>query len=429
MPAEYPGVTTRFLRQDERLMTSKETELPLVIEANGNSDVPFLQDFLRTHSDQIYQDAARYGAVLLRGFQVKSDHDFENSMLSLQGLKGISEAFMSEHGRTHVGDLKYVLHTNAAYKTGGTLYLGGFHTENYYSPDVPGYIAFCCLKPSELGGETGLINVEKVYQHLDTELKQKLEKQPYFVAKWLVSDVAKRYKISAEKIEEICRQFDLPVMGEGNYKFVVMYKTSVMEHPVTQKKALHINLFEVDTLNEELRKCFMNDYQGKTWFWHRFVWRLPKSVFKVIENIYVFFAALFYSPRQLWQMTKSRWNTYKAARKLAANHDINQTKVGSCFTDADVKDLAQLMRDYYSSCLWQPGDIILVDNRKVAHAGMPGSGERVIRALIGNPIEMKYSQTQSGCQGCKYRDTETIGFYVSKNKALNNKEIFEEMNI
>ena len=93
---------------------------------------------------------------------------------------------------SRVDGLKYVLHTNTIYKTGGTLYLGGFHSENYYTTDVPGFISFCCLKPSKLGGETGLINMEKVYEHLDDELKKKLENSPYFVGKWLVSDVARQ---------------------------------------------------------------------------------------------------------------------------------------------------------------------------------------------------------------------------------------------
>ncbi len=125
-------------------------------------------------------------------------NDFENAILSIEGLQGISEAFMSEHGRERVDNLKYVLHTNTIFKTGGTLYLGGFHSENYYIPDVPGFISFCCRKPSTMGGETGLINMEKVYEHLDDELKKKLENSAYFVEKWLVSDVADRYKIDSE---------------------------------------------------------------------------------------------------------------------------------------------------------------------------------------------------------------------------------------
>ncbi len=56
----------------------------------------------------------------------------------------------------------------------------------------PAYIIFCCLKPPEQGGETGLINMEKIYEHLDSELKERLENKTYFASKWTVSEVAKR---------------------------------------------------------------------------------------------------------------------------------------------------------------------------------------------------------------------------------------------
>lgn len=59
--------------------------------------------------------------------------------------------------------------------------------------------------------------------------------------------------------------------GEEEEQFVYMYKPSVWEHPLTKEKALQINMFELPTLNYELRKCFMKDYKGTSWFWHRFL--------------------------------------------------------------------------------------------------------------------------------------------------------------
>lgn len=406
----YAGVTTRFLRPDEHLIPSSETEMPLVFEAKERKDKKFLQDFLKANSEKLLEDAGKYGALLFRGFDIQSDKDFENTLLSINGLHGISEAFMAEHGRERVGDLKYVLHTNTIYKTGGTLYLGGFHSENYYSADVPGYIAFCCLKPSALGGETGLVNLEKVYAQLNDELKKKLEDKSYFVKNWLVSEVAERYQIDTKTVEEICRQFNLPIVGEGKDKFILLYKPSVFVNPVTQKKALAINFFALPTLDNALRKCFLDDYQGKTWFWHRFVWKMP--LFKIIENLSVFLIALFHSPKELYQITLINWKTERALKKLNQKF----TKVNSCFSEGDINQLAPLMRKFYCSTIWKQGDILLVDNRKVAHTGMPGSGPRLVRALIANPIQMQYTATQPGSLKCKDRTTESIGAYLTAAK-------------
>ncbi|EEZ94263.1 TauD/TfdA family dioxygenase [Legionella longbeachae] len=195
MHKEYQGVTTRFLRKDERLILSEEQQMPLVIEAEKEVELEFLQHFLKSYSSQIIHDMAQYGAVLLRGFNIDTEEQFENIILSIPEFRGISEAFMSENGRAHVGDLKYVLHTNSIYKTGGTLYLGGFHTENYYSTDVPSYLCFCCFHPSVLGGETGLINTQKIYNHLSKELKEKLEKHSFYVCQWSIKEIAERYQI------------------------------------------------------------------------------------------------------------------------------------------------------------------------------------------------------------------------------------------
>ncbi len=407
--SSYDGVTARFLRKEERLVNSLETEMPLVFEAKEHKDLKFLQDFLEANSDDLMEDVGKYGALLFRGFDIQSDKDFEQAILNIKGLNGISEAFMAEHGRERVDGLKYVLHTNTVYKTGGTLYLGGFHSENYYSPDVPGFISFCCLKPSDLGGETGLINMEKVYEHLNDELKKKLECSPSFVGKWLVSEVASRYKVDAETVEKICRQFDLPIVGEGEDKLVLMYKPNVFLHPVTQKKALQINFFSLPTLDKVLRKCFLADYQGKTWFWHRFVWKLPFSIFKSIEKFSLFFISLLNSPKKQLQISALKRKTERAFKKL----DGKFRKVNSYFSEKEIKDLAPVMRNFYCSVIWEKGDILLVDNRKVAHAGMPGAGPRQVRALISNPLHMKYSDAQPGCFHCQDSPTECIAHYMA----------------
>jgi hypothetical protein len=74
------------------------------------------------------------------------------------------------------------------------------------------------------------------------------------------------------------------------------------------------------------------------------------------------------------------------------------------------------MRKFYCSTIWQKGDILLVDNRKVAHTGMPGAGPRLVRALIANPLEMKYSHAEPGCFSCQDRATHSIGHYMAGGK-------------
>lgn len=389
----YPGVTVRFLRSDEQLIKSSSHDMPLVIEADKETNLVFLQTFLKEHSFDILNDIAEYGAVLLRGFDVVSSYDFEQTVLSINGMNGLRDAFMSEEGRISADNLQYVLHTNAIYKTGGTLYLGGFHTENYYSPDVPSFICFFCLQPSKIGGETGLINTQKVYDALSSEIKEKLAKKTCFAAKWLVSEVAQRYGITAGEVEAMCQKMNLPIIGQYPHQMIVMYKPSVLIHPVTKRRNLQVNFFELPLLNKLLQQCFMQDYQGKQWFWNRVVWRLPRCIFHFLEKAYMSIASFIYSPKAAIKQLSIKLQMRQAQRKAPP---YDKTTLNDCFTTDEVHQLAKNLHDHYVSCLWKKSDILLVDNKQVAHAGMPGCGKRVIRAMICNRLDMHYTSDGSG---------------------------------
>ncbi|MFZ4077241.1 MAG: hypothetical protein ACOYKA_04565 [Legionellaceae bacterium] len=54
-----------------------------------------------------------------------------------------------------------------------------------------------------------------------------------------------------------------------------------------------------------------------------------------------------------------------------------------------------------------------MDNKKVVHAGMPGKGPRTIRAMICNPLAMRYSSSEPGLFACETRQTETMGWFMS----------------
>jgi len=224
--------------------------------------------------------------------------------------------------------------------------------------------------------------------------------------------VAKRYQLSPEQVEVVCEKSALPRIGDGDNRLIVMYKPSVFQHPLTKEKALQLNLFEIANLNDELRQCFMDDYQGKDWFWHRFFWKLPKFAFNFLEQLAVIPIAFFHSPKKSMQIVRNKMAKSKAHKK---NHlNFSQQRVGKCFDDKAVKTLAKSMRKHYSSCLWQRGDILLLDNKKVMHAGMPGKGPRLVRAMIGNPLTMDYCATASGCLNCIEPRTESIGASLAK---------------
>ncbi len=411
MKREYfSGVTTRFLRKDERYIHTKEDQLPLVIEPScaESKDVRGLKTFLSSHSDQILDDVAKYGAVLLRGFDVSSTQEFQDIILSIQGMQGMGHLFMSEPGRTHVDGLDYVFHTNSMVKTGGTLQLGGFHNENYYSPDVPNYISFCCFSPAEYGGETGLINMQRVYEKLDSSLQKKLEKNTFFVSKWPVATIASRYNVDATAVRNACVDFGLHLNDEDQ---VVMYKPSVLVCSKTGKKIIQANLCaELYKLNDEILNQFVRDYKGWKWLIHKATWIFLG--YRRLRQLSFMLPSFFRHPIRFLKMYP------KMKQKIRQYTDNKHLRIESVFTDTDVSILAGLMRECFSSFLWKKGDVLLVDNVHVAHAGMPGrtskANPREIRAMLCNPLKLSYSSLAPGLWHNEEFLPETLGEILHK---------------
>lgn len=381
MNKTFSGVVTRLLGKGERGALTEEAQTPLVIESDVSKDPKFLRKFLETHSDEITEAIAVNGAVLLRGFDIASNQEFERQVLSIQGMRGINEVFMSEDGRTVVDGTNFVLHTNTLYKTGGSFRpVGGFHPENYYVPDVPRYISFFCNKPSWLGGETGLINFAGLYADLPEVLKEKLERQSFLVAEIAIENIARRYDLSHKEIEEFCVGAGLTLTERDGIKRAAIFKPSVVKHPVTNESVLLVNTAQLNGfgLAPALIRVFMTDYSRLCWLVHRVSWR-----YQWVGLL----ASALEEPRAALRIIHLLLANRRARQGgTTATSPSSELRIGQMFSVEEIQLLAQLMRKRFSSFLWKKGDILIVDNLKMAHTGMPGFGPRDLKAMICNPL-------------------------------------------
>ena len=384
MSRKYNDVITKVLSKEERTFSSSQDSLPLVIEAKKNKSKQFLFEFLEANHQELKSDMDEYGAILIRGFDIHSDSDFENAVLKMKHFQAIQNSFMKEEGRDRVNGTTSVLHTNTIYKTGGALKIPTFHTENYFTTDVPHYICFFCITPSKRGGETGIANMEKIYSDLNPKLQKKLEETTLFTIKWPISQILEGYNIPVEKADEVCNlceQYGLTIHSSGDEKYVVLYKPSVLLNTMSNKKALQAHLDMVPGIYKQIGKQFIGDYKGKEWRSLRALWRFPTLSYLL-------------TPLQLV------FHDRKMIKKLKQRHvDFSQKTLKNVFTKADVEELASGVRNYFSSFAWKSGDILLIDNTKIAHAGMPGDrSPRTIRAMICNPLKFDYSYPSTGLQ-------------------------------
>lgn len=409
----YEGVLTRRLSRRERLLPTTEEDTPLVIEPKCSSSMEYLKGFLSQHSNQLVFDLSRYGAILIRGFSISSLLEFESAVLSIRGMEGIRDVFMAEPGRSLIDGTQFVLHTNTLMKTGGTLHLGGFHSENYYVPDVPRFISFFCVQPSVQGGETGLVNTAGIYRDLPQSLKEKLNARRFQAAMIPFTSIMQRYGVDASLIEALCAEQCLAVEEHDGVKYLSIFKPSVMEHPTTKELVLPINFSnELGGLgfDDHIQRVFSRDYKGYQWSIHKFVWRFPGLPMKLRMLSFA-----FHHPIRTTAIGRSLLRGY-IKRRTTSTELTPALHVRSVFSREDMSALALSVRQHYSSFLWRRGDLLLVDNLKMAHAGMPGVGPRQLRVMISNRVDLSSSVQAPGLFSPSEISTECLGARLVKLK-------------
>jgi alpha-ketoglutarate-dependent taurine dioxygenase len=343
-------IAVRILSRDERPCDAANAALPIVLEPRSAA----VRNRLRDHAadrELIHEALQRHGAVLLRGFAIDSEHDFEQIVLRIPGFRPMAGYFMSEAGRDVVAGTDHVFHTNALVRTGGALRIGAIHSENYYSPDVPTFQCFWCKKPSRLGGETALFAMADVYDALAATCRSKLEREPSGVRAWPLSAIARRYRLSETVVEQWFRDEGWSIVVSGGEQRVVLYKPSVWCHPHTRRRSLQINLSaELHAFDDHILRHARPQYAGWRWAIHR--WR--------------------------WRHARSR----RPARTPPASG------IGDLLDAHEVEALAAAVWQNRSMFAWRRGDLLILDNRQLAHAGMPGVGGRELRVMLCNPVRL-----------------------------------------
>ena len=127
--------------------------------------------------EMIGQKLRQQGALLFRGFAISSAQDFEHA------AEAICPDLFGEYGdlpRTGVSEKVY----------GSTPYPEDkailFHNESSHLQQWPMKIWFCCLQPSQQGGETPIADCRQIYQSLSLKVRDRIkEKQLMYVRNYI----------------------------------------------------------------------------------------------------------------------------------------------------------------------------------------------------------------------------------------------------
>jgi alpha-ketoglutarate-dependent taurine dioxygenase len=288
-----------------------------------------LSELLAARSGEIQEELLTHGALLFRGFTVRTLEDFDAAMTALN-IERMDYVFGSTP-RTALGKRIF---SATEYPPAQEIPL---HNENAYQRVWPLKISLCCLVPAPSGGETPIADMRAVGAILGDRLLDELETRGV------------RY------VRHYRPYIDVPwqqVFGTTDRKEVARF---CAEHDVT------CEWLDQDTLRTT------QDCQG--------VAHHPTTGERV-----------FFNQAHLFHVSSL---SAAAAQSLIQLYGINRLPRHAVYRDGSEipVETLQTVRDAFSKATisfpWQRGDVLLVDNMQFAHGRRPFKGPRqVIVALL-----------------------------------------------
>jgi alpha-ketoglutarate-dependent taurine dioxygenase len=309
-----------------------EDVFPLVYASeNSLSTLTQVHEWLGENKERLLEQLSRHGAILFRGLPVNSDSDFDSVIQSF-GLKNFTygESLSNAVRRNRT---ERVFTANEA-PASVSIFL---HHEMAQTPIYPSKLFFYCEQAAHSGGATPLCRSDILLQELTKQA-------PEFVAACLKLGV--RYSNVMPNIDDL-------ESGQGR-----SWRSTLS----TDDKS---------AAEDKLRKL------GYQWEWlEQDSLRVTTAVLPAVRETdngrQVFFNQLI-----------AAFRGWKDARN-ATEKSIRFGDDSAISEDAMAKAI-QIGDELSFDMLWQPGDVVLVDNFLVMHGRRPFEGQRrVLASLIAD---------------------------------------------
>jgi amino acid adenylation domain-containing protein len=274
----------------------------------------------------------RHGAVLFRGFGIRSVAEFESLALA------VCPQLHGEYGDLPREGQGQKVYRSTPYPADKTIL---FHNESSHLPSWPLRQFFFCLKASATGGETPLVDCREIYRRLDPELRRHFAERGLLYVRNFTEGVDVSWcdffrTDDRQAVEEHCRRNGIGFQWKDGLGLRIWQQApAVARHPQTGETVFfnQIQLHHVACLDREVRSSLEALFAPDD---------LPRNV--------------YYGD-------------------------------GTPIDDAVVERIAELYWDASVQFPWQEGDVLALDNMLVAHARNPFVGERKIVVAMGQMSE------------------------------------------
>ncbi len=326
--------------------------LPLVIEPDAagapSRSGHALAEWANANRPLLDQHLLAHGAILFRGFDIPSPEAF-----------AALAAAISPRLSDYVGGISPRKHVvgNVSTSTEAPAILPiPLHCEMAYLDRYPATIMFWCQMPPTSGGQTPLVDMAAIYHVLDPEVRARLEQRGLM----LVQNVPgkrtllnprswrERFGMDRDGVDAFCIEHGIEAQwpADGSLR-MLSCRPAVVLHPRSGEKIWFNAATMHDSYSWELRRV------GRT----------------------VGAAILAYFERR----------SDRRAATLRRSHCMYADG-----TEIDPTDIEHIRHTLWAHAVmfdWQQGDMLVIDNCRVAHGRMPFKGPRRILAALGETVQ------------------------------------------
>ncbi|MBD2468777.1 non-ribosomal peptide synthetase [Nostoc sp. FACHB-145] len=311
-------------------------KFPLVIQPNS-AEVDLIS-WAENNRAYLETELFKHGAILFRGFNVKSVSDFENF------AQTICPNLFAEYGDLPRAGEGGKVYSSTPYPADKAIL---FHNESSHLHCFPLKIWFYCVQPAAEGGETPIVDCRKAYQLLSPQLREKLaSKQLMYVRNFAEGlDVSwQNFFQTTDKneVENYCRQARMEFEWYDNNGLVTrQIRPALAVHPKTGEPVFfnQIQLHHISYLDTEVQESLLSIF-GES--------KLPRNVY---------------------------------------------FGDGTPITEEEIAEINSIYQRSHTSFSWQKGDIIMLDNMLAAHGRNPFVGQRKIVVAMGEMTNGKDIKT------------------------------------
>lgn len=305
--------------------------LPLVIRPAVAGLDPLA--WARGNRELVEERLRKHGAVLFRGFPITSSEEFHAFVEAVVGeLMEYKERSSPRHEE---GDRVY---TSTDHPADQRIFP---HNEHSYARRFPLKLFFCCLVPSETGGQTPIADTRKIFARVDPAVRRRFAEKGWMYVRNFGDGFGLPWQTVFQtsdpaEVEAYCARNGIECEWKpGNRLRTRQVRPAQAVHPRTGESTWfnHATFFHVSTLPEEMRAGLQADFADGD---------LPN-------------------------------NTYYGD--------------GSPIEPEVVEALREAYRAENVMFDWERGDVLLVDNMLASHAREPFTGARKVLVAMADPFE------------------------------------------